>query len=266
MLTGAVRSMIFPGCPVALPRPGLTLAGGGEVVAYTTADGLELRGLWSPAAKPRGVAVYFHGNAESVAVNLEIASAFTGQGLSVLLAEFRGYGGCPGSPSADGLTIDGRAAVAEAARRGGVDPKEVVLIGRSVGSGVATALAAEGLGRSVVLLSPYTSIMDMAGLIAPRVLAQLLVRDRFDNVASLAAATQPVLVIHGTADEVIPFAQGERLAKSLGERCRFVPLDGVGHNDLFLRSGARIVRETLAHVGAETVDDPKPAGPGRSSN
>lgn len=244
--SGAVaRGMMFPGCRIELRPPA---PAGATIVDYATDDGLALRGLLVPGAgpAPRPALVYFHGNAESAAQNDDVARLFAARGVDVFVAEYRGYGGCPGSPSEDGLLLDGRAAVREASARTGVASKDLVLFGRSLGSGVASALAAEGHGRAVVLLSPYTSMVDMACLLVPRPLALLAVRDAFDSKERLGRAAQPVVVLHGTRDGVIPFAQGEALAAALGARATLVRLEGADHNDVFERDAARIVDETLA--------------------
>lgn len=235
------RFMIFPGDPTPLPRTG-KLGADGEVVEYTTDDGVALRGLLvrAPGAGARQTLVYFHGNAESVVSNLDLAQAFAARGLDVFVAEYRGYGGCPGTPSEDGLLRDARAAVAAACARTGAAPASLVLFGRSLGTGVASAMAAEGVGRAVVLLSPYTSILDIACDLVPRPLALLALRDTFDSRARLARATQPVVVIHGTRDQVIPYAHGAALVEALGPRATLVRLDGCDHNDVFAREAPRI--------------------------
>lgn len=262
------RRMIFPGDPTPLPRAG-PVRPGVEVVEYDTDDGLTLRGLLVRAhggpASPGGEAgatppapdrpqeapsarptlLYFHGNGEAAVANLDTAGLFAAQGLDVVVAEYRGYGGCPGSPSEEGLLRDARAAVALACARTGARPEDLVLFGRSLGSGVAAALAAEGVGRAVVLLSPYTSILDLAADLVPRPLARLALRDTFRSRERLLAATQPVVVLHGTRDPVIPFAHGEALAAALGQRATLVRLEGAGHNDVFAREAARIVEVTL---------------------
>ena len=245
------RSIIFPGSPTALPAPGAALDSGVRVVGYRSEDGVELRGLLVAGAGegPRPALVYFHGNAESAADNLDVARALAAEGPDVLVAEYRGYGGCPGSPCEEGLVADGRAAIDAAARELGRPAAELVLVGRSLGTGVVARLLAEGHGAGAALISPYTSIYEVACAIAPRPLVWLAVHDRFDSLAHLRGwSRSPLLVIHGDEDEVIPFAMGEELARAAG--ARFIPLRGVGHNDLFLRSGRLVAREIAAHVRA----------------
>lgn len=239
------RVMIFPGATAALPEAS-AIGPDAEVVEYETDDGLSLRGLLlratdAPSAAPRPTLLYFHGNAEAAAHNIGFGRSLTARGLDVFVAEYRGYGGCPGAPSEDGLLRDARAAVRAACARTGMAPTDLVLFGRSLGTGVAAAMASEGVGRAVVLISPYTSILDIAADLVPRPLALLALRDTFDSRARLLGATQPVVVIHGTRDQVIPYAHGEALAAALGARANLVTLEGCDHNDVVVREGRRIL-------------------------
>ncbi len=105
-----------------------------------------------------------------------------------------------------------------------------MLVGRSLGTGVAVELARRSPPALLVLVSPYTSFADLGrGLVGP--LAPLVVADRFDNLSKIGTLAGPVTILHGTKDEVIPFRMGERLAAA-GRGVRFVPLDGRGHNDI----------------------------------
>lgn len=261
LLSGCLsRPMIFPGCDAALPPAGAPLpavrGGTSSVVTYVTQDGLELRGAFvrgpGDAASPdsRCVAVHFHGNAESAAQNLDLAHELAERGVDVFLAEYRGYGGQPGSPSEAGLLEDARAAVATAARLAGVSEARVLLIGRSLGTGVVAAMLAEGRGRAGVLISPYTSILDLAAAMVSRPIAWVAVADTFRSLERLRTAPQPLVIYHGTHDTVIPYAHGQALAEALGPRARLVPVERRNHNDVlfplepFLAEVARIDVET----------------------
>jgi fermentation-respiration switch protein FrsA (DUF1100 family) len=265
LLSGCLsRPMIFPGCDVAFPAAGAPLpavrGGASSVVTYVTSDGLELRGAFvrgadvagadSRSTADRAIAVHFHGNAESAAQNLDLAHALADAGVDVFLAEYRGYGGQPGSPSETGLLDDARAAIAAAARVGGVSEARLILVGRSLGTGVVAAMLAEGRGRAGVLISPYTSILDLAAAMVSRPIAWLAVVDTFRSLERLRTAPQPVVIYHGTQDTVIPFAHGQALAEALGPRARLVPVPRRDHNDVLfpleplLAEVARIDRET----------------------
>ena len=227
MLTSLVRSMIFPASQAPFPEPGMAEPWG--IVRYQTADGVRLSGAYfAPPTSDRPVVLYFHGNAEAAAQNLPLAEALHAAGLGVLLAEYRGYGGQAGSPSEKGLYADGEAALAELGRLG-VPTARVVLVGRSLGSGVAVELATRHRVAAVVLVSAYTSIVDMGRAVAGR-LAPLVIRDRFDSLAKIARVTSPVVLLHGTRDDVVPVEMGRRLAAAC-PHARYVEVPEATHND-----------------------------------
>jgi len=221
------RRTVFPGARFAVPSDQELARQGLEPLDYRTLDGIALRGFWAEPDRPDApVVVYFHGNAETADQNFDLAAVLDQAGFGVLLAEYRGYAGLGGSPTEQGLYRDGQAAV-EAVVARGIDDDRVVLVGRSLGTGVAVELAHRGLGRGLVLVSPYTSMTDMARpLVGP--LAPLLVPDRFDSEARARSVRVPAAVIHGTADDLVPFAMGEAMARSL-PRGRLVPVPGAGH-------------------------------------
>ena len=223
------RFVAYPGSRVAFPA-GERLGPGARNLDVTTSDGLALKAAWVSSGVPEApVVLFFHGNAESAAQNLPLAGALAAGSVDTVLAEYRGYGGLPGRPSEQGLLADA-AAVLEAVRGAGVPPERTVLVGRSLGTGVAVELARRSPPALLVLISPYTSFADLGrGLVGP--LAPLLVADRFDNLSKIGTLACPVTILHGTRDEVVPFGMGERLARA-GKDLRFVPLEGRGHNDI----------------------------------
>lgn len=227
MLTALARSVIFPASQASFPEP--REGEGWSVARYPTADGLRLAGAFFPPAAPaRPVLLYFHGNAEAASQNLPLAEALRVRGFGVLLAEYRGYGSLPGSPSEEGLYADGEAALAELGRRG-FRPSDVVLVGRSLGSGVAVELATRHPVAAVALVSAYTSLVDMGRIVAGP-LAPLVVRDRFDSLAKIVRVSSPVVLVHGTRDDVVPVEMGRRLAAAR-RGARYVEVPGATHND-----------------------------------
>ena len=223
------RQFIFPGCRVAFPgtemlereHPGATLIG------VRTEDGIDLSAARIPSAKKGArTIVFFHGNGESAAQNIPFGIELAERGFHVVLAEYRGYGGMPGVPSEEGVYRDAVAVIAAA----GAPASELVLVGRSLGTGVAVEMASRGIGARLVLVSPFTSIAEVASrFLGP--LAAMVITDRFDSAAKIARVKIPIIVLHGDRDEVVPFALGEKLAKMA--QAKFVPIRGHGHNDLF---------------------------------
>jgi fermentation-respiration switch protein FrsA (DUF1100 family) len=227
MLTSLVRSMIFPVSGVRFPEPGADEPW--RVVRYETADGIRLAGAYfAPPSLDRPVVLYFHGNAEAAAQNLPLAEELRARGFGVFLAEYRGYGGLDSSPSETGLYADGEAALAALGQLG-VGPARIVLVGRSLGSGVAVELATRHRVAAVVLVSAYTSIVDMGRSVAGP-LAPLFVRDRFDSLSKIGRISAPLVLIHGTRDDVVPVAMGRRLAAARPD-ARYVEVPEATHND-----------------------------------
>jgi hypothetical protein len=223
------RVLAFPGSRIPLPEAG-ALGDRGRILTLVTGDGLTLRAAWiSSGVSGAKIVVFFHGNAESAAQNLPLAQALASEGVDVVLAEYRGYGGEPGRPDEEGLYADG-AALLEVLDREGVTRDRLVLVGRSLGTGVAVELALRFPPALLILVSPYTSFADLGrSLVGP--IAPLIVPDRFDNLGKIASLACPVAILHGTKDDVIPFRMGERLAAA-GKGVRFLPLQGRTHNDI----------------------------------
>ncbi|MBM2577580.1 alpha/beta hydrolase [Jannaschia sp. Os4] len=177
-----------------------------------------LRGWWRPPDAGRETIVVFHGNG---GFQWPKMIPWARRGHGVLLVAYRGYAGNAGAPSEAGLLDDARAALAFAAAQG-VPETRTVLYGESLGTGVATRMAAEGDWRALVLDAPYTSIPDRAAEIYGIFPVRAMIRTRFETRAVLPEVEAPVLILHGTADRVIPVAHGRALLAVAGE-----PKDGV---------------------------------------
>jgi fermentation-respiration switch protein FrsA (DUF1100 family) len=221
-----------------------------EEVTYTTQDGLTLTAWWVPAENTDNgqTIVVFHGNGGNRSDRADLARGFAERGHDVLLTDYRGYGGNPGSPSEDGLLLDATAAATYAADRAGVAPDELVYFGESLGSGVAIALSQEMPPAALVLRSPFTSLGDVASVHYPFVPAWLL-RDRYLNVDTIAGLDVPVLVVAGSADTIIPIEQSRAIFEAVQGVKRLVVIDGADHNDIVLSYGPRLIDEVASFIG-----------------
>ncbi|WP_394730356.1 alpha/beta hydrolase [Altererythrobacter sp. GH1-8] len=219
------------------PPPGF------EVVMLETSDGLSLRSFARPAADARPTVVYFHGNGGTLRGAVFATQLLAEAGYGLLLVEYRGYGGNPGRPSEQGFYRDGRAAMGWLEQRG-IAPSSTIIIGNSIGGGTAVQMASEYSPRAVLLTAPFLSLPDVAQDALPFVPTQLLMRDRFDNAGKIADLTMPVFIMHGTADDVVPFEQGERLAR-LAADAKFHRAQGAGHALSFTEQGQRAQLEWL---------------------
>jgi hypothetical protein len=195
--------------------------------------------LWKRAQGDGPVVVHFHGNGEQVGYLGFLANEWADRGVSFVAVEYPGYPGTSGGPSEDGLIEAGEAALKHLTTTLGIDRKRIVLEGQSVGTGVATALAARGWGTKLVLLSPYTSLPDVGAKAMPFVPVRLLMRDRFNSESRASEIKVPTLIVHGTNDQVIPYELGELMSKAISG-AKLLAVEKAGHNDLWDRP------ETLA--------------------
>ncbi|MGH7052781.1 MAG: alpha/beta hydrolase [Stellaceae bacterium] len=213
------------------PVLGALAALGVREIALLTADGIALSSWYLPPRANRPVILYCHGNGGHIGYRRTRLARFAEAGYGVLLLEYRGYGGNPGSPCEQGLCADAAAALDFLVREG-IVPGRVALYGMSLGSGVAVQLAAGREVGALILEAPYTSIAEAAQAHYPFVPCLWLVRDRFASLAVIDRIKAPKLILHGERDRTIPI----RLGRALYERARepkegwFVP-EG-GHGDL----------------------------------
>ncbi len=221
---------------------------------FEAADGVRLHGWYVEHRQPTAIILFSHGNAGNVTHRAEILRALRqSTGASVLVYDYRGYGRSEGRPNEPGVYADARAARAWLAARAGIDPKEIVLMGESLGAAVAVELAAADGCRAVILENAFTSVPDMAAVIYPFIPARLLMRNRFDSLAKIGSYQGPLFQSHGTADSIVPFAQGERLfaAAKQAQPKQFLPMQGLDHNDPHPTSYYEALRDFLKRIPAQ---------------
>jgi fermentation-respiration switch protein FrsA (DUF1100 family) len=187
--------------------------------------------VWHVAPQgDRPVVLYFHGNGGALRHRARRFAALAADGFGLVALSYRGYGGSSGSPSEQGLLNDARAAYAFAAER--YATARIVAWGESLGTGVAVVIAGEKDLAKVVLEAPYTSTADIAASVYPIVPVRYLMKDQFRSDERIAQVKEPVLVLHGDRDRVIPIEYGRRLFELVSSPKRFVLLPGAGHEGL----------------------------------
>lgn len=220
-------------------------------VSLSTADGETLHGWWLPKENPRATLLFFHGNAGNISHRLDSLEVFAGLGLQVLIFDYRGYGRSTGSPSEAGLYRDGEAAWRWLTETHGEDPGDIILFGRSLGGAVASRLAAQAGAAGLIVESAFTSVPDIAAELYWWLPARLLARLNFDTAGHIRRSELPVLVVHSSGDEIIPFRHGRRLHQLAGERGTLLEIRG-SHNTGFLESGERYRRGLRQFVDSVT--------------
>jgi fermentation-respiration switch protein FrsA (DUF1100 family) len=221
-----------------------------EDVRAVAADGVPLHGWFVPGPQAATL-LWCHGNAGNISHRLEnLREIHRRLGLSVLLFDYRGYGRSAGVPSEAGLYADARAFRAWLRGRPGGDRRPVVYFGRSLGAAVAAALAEEDPPAALILETPFTSVRAMANQSLPG--AGYLFRTRFDTLARIGRIPVPLLVLHGDADEVVPFRHGEAIFAAAAEPKTFARIPGGRHNDTWEVGGPAYweawARFLVAHV------------------
>lgn len=203
---------------------------------------------------PAPTVVFAHGNGELIDFWPAALESYRRMGLGVLLVEYRGYGRSPGTPTQPSITDDFTAYRDQIAARPDVDENRLVYHGRSLGGGVVCALAAARPPRAVILESSFTSVATIAGRMG---VPSFMVLDPYDNLAFVETSSLPILIIHGSRDQVIPFAHAKHLHAAAHDS-RLHRIDGAGHNDaLFQR---RDYWQRISHFLQEAgiVERPEP--------
>jgi uncharacterized protein len=214
-----------------------------EEVELATSDGEKVIVWHVPPRGERPVVLYFHGNGGALAWRADRFRRLVADGTGLVALSYRGYGGSTGQPSEAGLLRDADAAYAFATAR--YPAERLVVYGESLGTGVAVALAAEHKVGKVILESPFTSAVDVGAAAYPFLPVRLLMHDTFRSDERIAKVTAPVLVLHGTDDNVIPIAFGERLYALITAPKKFVRLPGGHHSDLDSYGAPAAVRDFL---------------------
>jgi fermentation-respiration switch protein FrsA (DUF1100 family) len=212
-------------------------------VTLTTRDGVALHAWLLPAEEPRGLLVFCHGNGGSIGDRIDDGAALRRLGLTTLLFDYRGYGGNGGSLSEEGTYLDAEAAydflaASSAKLLPPAKPLPILAFGESLGGAIAIELARRRKLAGLVTESTFTSIADMGAELYPFLPVRWLLRIRYASVDKVADVKCPWLLLHSRADDIVPYAHGERLlaaataaAQAAGRSPpRFAELRG-GHNE-----------------------------------
>ncbi len=221
---------------------------GVEDLRLTTKDGETLVAWYVPAKDGHPLILYFHGNGGALIDRIPRFRALTASGYGLLALSYRGYGGSTGSPTQAGLMEDGETAYREARARGYAGER-IVLMGESLGTGVAIALAATHQAAALVLDSPYSSAVEVAAAHYPIFPVNWLMFDRFRSDLAIGEVHIPILIVHGDEDDVVPIRLARRLFELANEPKTFMQVSGGKHLVLGL---AEVFRRIRAWIDEQT--------------
>lgn len=207
-------------------------------VTFSAEDGTRLTGWYIPAESSKGVILFCHGNAGNISHRLDTIDLFHRLGYSTFIFDYRGYGKSEGSPSEGGTYQDVEAAWNYLVRTEGIANTAIIIFGRSLGSSIGAWLASREQPAACILESSFTSAKDVAATLYPYLPVSILCRYKYDSVQALKTARCPLLFIHSTDDEIIPFRLGRRLFEAAPEPKTFLEIEG-DHNAGFLLSSKK---------------------------
>lgn len=204
----------------------------GSSYTLRTKDNVTLRGwLDVPSGnEPQPLLLYFGGNKHEVSSWMQLRQQAPNWAWASL--NYRGYGASEGQASQETLVADALAQFDALAADPRIDPQRIVVIGRSLGSGVAVQLAAKRPLRALILVTPFDSMVKVAAEKYPYLPVNWMLRHRFDSIALAPSLHLPTLILLAQEDQLIPPEHGERLAAAWGSPVKPELLPGASHNDV----------------------------------
>ncbi|MGD9633980.1 MAG: alpha/beta hydrolase [Pirellulales bacterium] len=204
-----------------------------EDVHFASADGTRLHGWFVERPNARRAVLYCHGNGENVGMNADVVAQLSDElDASVFIFDYRGYGYSEGKPNEAGCVADAAAAQRWLAERTGQTPADIVVMGRSIGGAIATAVASQQGAKALVLVNTFSRLTDVASYHYRWLPVRLLMKNRYDAVDQIRDYHGPVFQSHGTADWIVPIALGRQIfAAAPTSQKQFVEYEGLGHND-----------------------------------
>lgn len=251
--------LIFPGMAMqGTEEARYELPQGAERLELRAKTGERIEAVFWPAedeSARRPTVLYFYGNAQCLAYALRQAELLRQCGANVLIADYLGFGLSAGKPSEAGCYATAAALYDHAMGRKDIDHGKLVSAGWSLGAAVAIDLAARKEMAGLITLSGYTSKRDMARFQFPTV-SPMAIEHPFLSKDKIRTIACPTLIIHGRRDTLVPFAMSAELRDAAGGKpVTYLPIDGAGHNDLFLVGGEQIegaIRGFLDSLGARS--------------
>ena len=182
-----------------------------EKVKIITSDNIKLLGWFhNKDLKKFKTILYFHGNAGKLDNRIYKLNYFKNMDVNFLIIAWRGFSGNKGKPSEEGLYEDGKSTI-EWLKNLGVTEKDIIIYGESLGTGIATEIAQNNNFAGLILETPFTSMIEAAKNFYPYIPVGLLLKDKYKNDKKMKNINIPLLVMHGEADQIVPFWMGKTI-------------------------------------------------------
>jgi len=201
-------------------------------VFLEASDGMKLQTWYKmPSKEGMPMIVYYHGNAYTLGHRAMKFKEIIDRGYGFIAISWRGFGKSEGHPSEQGLYRDARAAIGFLEELG-YKTEDAIVVGESLGSGLAVKMATERKFKGVFLITPYTKIADRAKEIYWYLPVHALINDNFDNINNIANINAPLIIAHGDDDDVIPHTHSEKLMQNAKDPKKLIIYSGKGHANL----------------------------------
>ncbi len=200
-----------------------------EDIYFFASDGTRINGWYIPSGKEYTLLI-FHGNGGNISDRIGLIKIFNKIGLSIFIIDYRGYGKSSGEPSEEGTYLDASGAWDYLVKKKKVNPKKIIVYGRSLGGPIAAKVAKESKPAALVLDSTFTSIKDIGAELYPYLPVNKFFKYDYNTINYLKHVNCPVMVIHSREDDYIPFEHGQKVYDSIQGRKELVVIKG-SHND-----------------------------------
>ena len=230
--------MYFP--PASHPGLKSTSLTDMEIVTVKSDDGNTVPAWWQAPREDMPVIMFFHGNGSSAYDGQFIYQHFIDLGFGILGAEYPGYPGATGKPSETAI-VAAALAQYDYVRAQSIKGEHIYLYGSSLGTGVAAQLAAQREVGKIVAEAPFNSMLDMAQMSMPLFAFSPLIKDHYRSDQALAGQDVPLLWLHGTADQVIPLSQGQKLYDQYDGPKEKLIIKGGDHSNLWVSGGREAI-------------------------
>ena len=220
-----------------------------KIIHIETEDGLRLEGWYVPPQKENNkIIVFFHGNGQNIGSSYSGVAQLIKDGYGLLMVEYRGYAGHKGTFTEQGVYKDCRAFIDWLSQTHQVKYSDMILYGESLGAAVAVQMASEYDAHALILLAPFSSMVDIARARYPYLPVSLLLEDQYLSDKKIQQIRMPILIMHGNRDRVIDIESGGKLFEAANEPKKFVEFPQGGHNNLYDFGASQHVLNFLAGI------------------
>ena len=246
-----IYAYFFTDRTIFLPQPS-SYEDSNRILKLITKDGAKISAVYLPNPQAKFTIHYSHGNAEDLGDIQFVLEELRSLGFAVFSYDYRGYGTSQGKPTETTTYKDIDAAYNYLTQQLGVNPKKIILYGRSVGGGPSVDLASRKPVGGLILENTFVSTFRVATQIT------IVPFDKFNNIAKIKKVRSPILIMYGKADRVIPFWHGEKLFATANEPKRVLVSETAGHNDFREVAGKkydRALQEFTQLISQEGIGD-----------